>query len=68
MATSKDVDDIEEIIDYDKLKEEIENQLKNPPVKKQKEKEIEEEKEKNINKRKILRQFLQALPLQLKIN
>ena len=46
LATSKDVDDIEEIIDYDKLKEEIENQLKNPPVKKQKEKEIEEEKEK----------------------
>ena len=48
LATSKDVDDIEEIIDYDKLKEEIENQLKNPPVKKQKEKELEidEEKEK----------------------
>ena len=50
LATSKDVDDIEEIIDYDKLKEEIENQLKNPPVKKQKEKEIEEEKEKEKEK------------------
>ena len=31
LATSKDADDIEEIIDYDKLKEEIENHLKNPP-------------------------------------
>ena len=30
LATSKDADDIEEIIDYDKLKEEIENQLKQP--------------------------------------
>ena len=45
LATSKDVDDIEEIIDYDKLKEEIENQLKNPPVKKEKEGEKEEEEE-----------------------
>ena len=52
LATSKDVDDIEEIIDYDKLKEEIENQLKNPPVKKQKEKEIEEEKEKEYKQKK----------------
>ena len=52
LATSKDVDDIEEIIDYDKLKEEIENQLKNPLVKKQKEKEIEEEKEKEYKQKK----------------
>ena len=52
LATSKDVDDIEEIIDYDKLKEEIENQLKNPPVKKQKEKEIEKEKEKEYKQKK----------------
>ena len=52
LATSKDVDDIEEIIDYDKLKEEIENQLKNPQVKKQKEKEIEEEKEKEYKQKK----------------
>ena len=38
LASSKDADDIEEIIDYDKLKEEIENQLKNPaPAKKEKE-------------------------------
>jgi hypothetical protein len=34
LAASKDIDDIEEIIDYDKLKEEIENGLKNPPTKK----------------------------------
>ena len=52
LASSKDADDIEEIIDYDKLKEEIENQLKNPPIKKEKEntKEInkkEEEKKKD---------------------
>ena len=39
LASSKDADDIEEIIDYDKLKEEIENQLKNPPIKNEKEKE-----------------------------
>jgi len=50
LATSKDADDIEEIIDYDKLKEEIENQLKNPPVKKEKEKEKEKEKD-NDNKK-----------------
>ena len=39
LATSKDADDIEEIIDYDKLKEEIENQLKQPINKKTKDKE-----------------------------
>ena len=57
LATSKDADDIEEIIDYDKLKEEIENQLKNPPVKKQKEKEFEkeEEKEKEYKQKKNTR-------------
>ena len=57
LATSKDVDDIEEIIDYDKLKEEIESQLKNPPVKKQKEKEpeIDEEKEKEYKPKKNTR-------------
>ena len=36
LASSKDADDIEEIIDYDKLKEEIENQLKQPINKKNK--------------------------------
>ena len=52
LATSKDADDIEEIIDYDKLKEEIENQLKNPKPKKDK----ENDKDKDIktsNKPKI---------------
>ena len=39
LASSKDADDIEEIIDYDKLKEEIENQLQNPPAKMENEKE-----------------------------
>ena len=38
LASSKDADDIEEIIDYDKLKEEIENQLKQPINKKNKDK------------------------------
>ena len=38
LASSKDADDIEEIIDYDKLKEEIEIQLRNPRTKKDKEK------------------------------
>ena len=38
LTTSKDADDIEEIIDYDKLKEEIENRLKQPLHKKNKEK------------------------------
>ena len=41
LASSKDADDIEEIIDYDKLKEEIENHLKNPPIKKEEKKEKE---------------------------
>ena len=36
LASSKDADDMEEIIDYDKLKEEIENQLKQPINKKNK--------------------------------
>ena len=36
LTTSKDADDIEEIIDYDKLKEEIENRLKQPINKKNK--------------------------------
>ena len=36
LTTSKDADDIEEIIDYDKLKEEIENRLKQPTNKKNK--------------------------------
>ena len=45
LASSKDADDIEEIIDYDKLKEEIENHLKNPPKKTEKDKEKEKEKE-----------------------
>ena len=39
LASSKDADDIEEIIDYDKLKEEIENRLKQPLTKKAKENE-----------------------------
>ena len=51
LASSKDADDIEEIIDYDKLKEEIENQLKNPPTKKEKDKEKENEKEKEEKKK-----------------
>ena len=38
LASSKDADDIEEIIDYDKLKEEIEIQLRNPKNKNDKEK------------------------------
>ena len=42
LTSSKDADDIEEIIDYDKLKEEIENQLKNPQKKKEKIKEKKE--------------------------
>ena len=46
LATSKDADDIEEIIDYDKLKEEIENQLKNPKPKKDRDKEKEKDKSK----------------------
>ena len=44
LASSKDADDIEEIIDYDKLKEEVENQLKNPRNKKDKEKNKDKEK------------------------
>jgi len=53
LATSKDADDIEEIIDYDKLKEEIENQLKNPPVKKEKEKEKEKDNDNKKNERGV---------------
>ena len=51
LGTSKDADDIEEIIDYDKLKEEIENQLKNPPVKKVNDKEKEKDKETDKKKK-----------------
>ena len=50
LASSKDADDIEEIIDYDKLKEEVENQLKNPRNKKDKEKNKDKDKEKNSTK------------------
>ena len=50
LASSKDADDIEEIIDYDKLKEEVENQLKNPRNKKDKENNIDKDKEKNTTK------------------
>ena len=53
LATSKDADDIEEIIDYDKLKEEIENYLKNPPVKKEKEKERDKEYEQKKNSKAV---------------
>jgi hypothetical protein len=44
LASSKDADDIEEIIDYDKLKEEIENQLKQPINKKNKDKSKDKDK------------------------
>ena len=44
LTSSKDADDIEEIIDYDKLKEEIENQLKQPLNKKNKDKGKDKEK------------------------
>ena len=50
LASSKDADDIEEIIDYDKLKEEVENQLKNPRNKKDKEKNKDKDKEKSSTK------------------
>ena len=50
LASSKDADDIEEIIDYDKLKEEVENQLKNPINKKDKEKNKDKDKEKSSTK------------------
>jgi len=53
LATSKNTDeDIEEIIDYDKLKEEIENHLKNPPSKKEKKKVIDDEDEKEYEHKK----------------
>ena len=50
LASSKDADDIEEIIDYDKLKEEVENQLKNPRNKKEREKNKDKDKEKSSTK------------------
>ena len=59
LASSKDADDIEEIIDYDKLKEEIENRLKQPLTKKAKETEKEKANKavslstKPINKEKL---------------
>ena len=69
LASSKDADDIEEIIDYDKLKEEIENYLKNPPKKTEKEKEREDKKKskavssKPINKEKLnYSDFLEHAP------
>ena len=43
LASSQDADDVEEIIDYDKLKEEIENQLKIQQMKKENEKELDKE-------------------------
>jgi len=53
LATSKNTDDdVEEIIDYDKLKEEIENHLKNPPSKKEKKKAIDDEDEKEYERKK----------------
>jgi hypothetical protein len=53
LATSKNTDeDIEEIIDYDKLKEEIENHLKNPPPKKEKKKLIDDEDENEYEHKK----------------
>ena len=71
LASSKDADDIEEIIDYDKLKEEIENQLKNPSMKNEKDKEKEEKKKpkavssstKPMNKEKLnCSDFLEHAP------
>jgi hypothetical protein len=69
LASSKDADDIEEIIDYDKLKEEIENYLKNPPKKTEKEKKREDKKKskavssKPINKEKLnYSDFLEHAP------
>ena len=53
LAISKNTDeDVEEIIDYDKLKEEIENHLKNPPSKKEKKKLIDDEDEKEYEHKK----------------
>ena len=53
LATSKNTDDdVEEIIDYDKLKEEIENHLKNPPPKKEKKKLIDDEDENEYEHKK----------------
>ena len=63
LGTSKDVDDIEEIIDYDKLKEEIENQLKKPQVKKDKEKERGKENDKMDNKKKEKNVSLSTKPI-----
>ena len=40
LGTSKDPDDVEEIIDYSKLKDEIENYLKHPPSKEEKKSEV----------------------------
>ena len=52
-GNSKDVDDdMEEIIDYNKFKKEIEKYLRNPP-KKEKEKEIKKEKEKEKEETKV---------------
>ena len=51
LGASKDPDDVEEIIDYSKLKDEIENYLRNPPSKEEPKKNKESSKNNNSDKK-----------------
>ena len=53
LGTSKDPDDIEEIIDYSKLKDEIENFLKNPPKEEIKKNDVSSKNNNKSEKKKL---------------